>query len=196
MHNPGAFVVFVLVSSITPGPNNLMLTTVGMTKGHRAALRTGAGVSLGWALQLALCAAGLAALVHAVPVVGSLVEVLGLAYLVWLAWKLWRTDRVGGAVPALGFRGAVAFQWINPKALTMSLTAVGLFVVRDGGRVHLASVLAVAIAAAALNYPCVAAWGLTGSSLTGVLARPGATRVFNRVAAGALLALVVWLALD
>jgi len=64
IRSPGAFAIYVLVSSITPGPNNVMLAAVGVAKGHRAALRTGAGVSVGWALQIAVCGFGLVALVR------------------------------------------------------------------------------------------------------------------------------------
>jgi threonine/homoserine/homoserine lactone efflux protein len=195
IHNPGAFVVYVVVSSITPGPNNLMLTTVGITKGHLAAVKTAAGVSIGWGFQIAVCAFGLVAAVRAAPVIGTVIEGFSIAYLLRLAWKLWHTDHLGSAAPALGFRAAVLFQWINPKALTMSLSTAGLFVVRSGGGVHVWSALTVALAAMVLSYPCVCLWGVSGAAMTKTLARPGAARYFDRASALALVALVAWLIL-
>lgn len=193
IHNPGAFAVYVIVSSITPGPNNLMLTTVGITKGHLAALKTGAGVSIGWSFQIAVCAFGLVAVIRAAPVIGTIIEGFAIAYLLWLALKLWRTDHLGSAVPALGFRAAILFQWINPKALTMSLSTAGLFVVRSGGGIHVWSAFAVAVAAMVLNYPCVCVWRLGGAAMTTTLSRPGAAKYFDRISALALVALVGWL---
>lgn len=193
IHNPGAFVVYVVVSSVTPGPNNLMLTTVGITKGHVAALKTAAGVSLGWGAQIAVCAFGLVAAIRAAPVIGTIIEGFAIAYLLWLAWKLWRTDHLGKAAPALGFRAAILFQWVNPKALTMSLSTAGLFVVRNGAGIHVWSALAVAVAAMFLNYPLVCIWGLGGAAMTKTLSRPSAAKHFDRFSALALVALVGWL---
>lgn len=190
---PGAFAIYVLVSSITPGPNNVMLAAVGVAKGHRAALRTGAGVSVGWALQIAVCGFGLVALVRAVPFLSVVIEAMAIAYLLWLALRLWRSDQIGTATPMLGFWGAIAFQWANPKALSMALTTAGLFVVHSGGGIHIWSVMAVALVAMALNYPCVCAWGLGGASMEHRLARPGAVRRFNRASAIVLVGLVIWL---
>ena len=95
VHDPGGFVVYVLVSSITPGPNNLMLTAVGVTRGHREALKTGAGVSVGWSLQPAVCGFGL---------VSQVIEGVSIACLLWLAVKLWRAGKMGAATPLLNFR--------------------------------------------------------------------------------------------
>ncbi|HEY8081855.1 MAG TPA: LysE family translocator [Acidimicrobiales bacterium] len=193
IRNPGAFVVYVLVSSITPGPNNLMLATIGVTKGPRQALRSAAGVSVGWGMQIAVCGVGLVAIIRAVPWLRSVIEGLAIAYLLWLAWKLWRADHLGEAVPSLGFWGAIGFQWANPKALTMSLTTSGLFVVPSAHGLHGPSVAAVSLAAVALNYPCVSAWGLAGSSMASRLAEPRAIRRFSRACSVVLVALVVWL---
>ncbi|MGC2192601.1 MAG: LysE family translocator [Candidatus Dormiibacterota bacterium] len=196
VHNPGAFVVYILIASITPGPNNVMLTTVGVTKGHLAALKTAAGVSVGWGIQVAVCGLGLAEVIRAVPILAAIIEGFAIAYLLWIAWKLWHADQIGSAAPALGFGGAILFQWVNPKAITMSLSVAGLFVVHSGTAIHPWSALAVALAVVLLNYPCVTSWGLLGSSLTGWLTRPGQAQRFNRAAAIALVALVLWLVLE
>ncbi|MGA8207230.1 MAG: LysE family translocator [Candidatus Dormiibacterota bacterium] len=196
VQNPGALVVYVLVASITPGPNNLAVTTAGVAKGHRAALATGAGVSVGWGLQVAICGIGLAAVIHAVPTLSRLVEGLAIAYLLWLAWRLWRADHIGSTGPVLGFWGAVFFQWVNPKAITLSLSLAGLFVVHSGGLAQVWSALIVASAAAVLAFPCTSSWGLAGSSLTRRLSRPGTALYFNRAAAVALIGVVIWLLLE
>ncbi|MGD0054109.1 MAG: LysE family transporter [Acidimicrobiales bacterium] len=183
--------MFVLIFSISPGPNNLMVTTVGVARGRLAALKTAAGVSVGWAIQLVVFGLGAIAVMRAIPWLATFIEIFAVTYLLWLAQKLWRTDTIGSATPGLSFRGTLLFQWINPKALTISLSISGLFVVRSGGGIHLWSALAVAVVAALFNYPCVCLWGLAGSTLTRRLARPGAELRFNRLAAALLVALVI-----
>lgn len=193
INEPLAFAVFVLVSSITPGPNNLMLVNVGMLDGPRAATRTSLGVSVGWALQVLVCALGVESVVRAAPGLTRSIDVLGLLYLVWLAVRLLRAHGLGQATPMHGFYGAIGYQWVNPKAISMSLTTAGLFVV-TGRHLHLASAVTVAAAACLLNIPCVLTWGLGGAAMAARLREPRLVRRFNRIAAGTLLAMVVWLA--
>jgi len=190
---PLAFAVFVIVSSITPGPNNLMLVNVGMLRGPRAATRTSLGVSVGWAFQVLVCALGVESAVRAAPGLSRAIDVLGLLYLVWLAIRLLRAHGLGEATPMHGFYGAIGYQWVNPKAISMSLTTAGLFVV-TGRHLHLASAVTVAAVACLLNIPCVLAWGLGGAALAARLREPRLVRRFNRIAAATLLAMVVWLA--
>jgi threonine/homoserine/homoserine lactone efflux protein len=94
-----------------------------------------------------------------------------------------------------GFWGAIGYQWVNPKAISMSLTTAGLFVV-TGRHLHLASAVTVAAAACLLNIPCVLTWALGGAALAPRLREPRLVRRFNRIAASALLVMVVWLALE
>jgi threonine/homoserine/homoserine lactone efflux protein len=193
INEPVAFVVFVVVSSITPGPNNLMLVNVGIVRGPRAAARTSLGVSIGWALQVLVFGLGVVSAVRAAPGLSSAIDALGLAYLVWLAVRLLRAHGLGEATPMHGFLGAIRYQWINPKAISMSLTTAGLFDV-TGRHLHLASVVTVAAAACFLNIPCVLAWGLGGAALASRLHDQRRVRRFNRLAAGTLLVMVAWLA--
>jgi threonine/homoserine/homoserine lactone efflux protein len=193
---PGAFVLYVIVATITPGPNNVMLMTVGLTKGHGPAFRAGLGVSSGWGFQVLLCSLGLGTAVGYVPGLSSAVEVLGIAYLLWLAFNLWRADELGGAAPLLSFTGAFFFQWVNPKALSMSLTTAGLFVVPATHGVPLASAAAVTLGCTLLCVPSTAAWALLGVFVQRYLSTASSVRTFNRVAAASLVATVLWLGLS
>jgi len=193
--NPGAFVLYVIVATVTPGPNNLMLMNVGLLKGHGAAARTGIGVSSGWGFQVLLCGLGIGGLVHAVPGLASGIDVAGLCYLTWLSWKLWSSDHLSSAAPMHGMGGAFLYQWINPKAISMSLTTAGLFVVKSHGGFPIASAFAVALGATILCIPSTLVWGLSGVALRDRLAVPSFARAFNRAAALTLVVMVLWLAL-
>ena len=192
---PAAFVVYVLVATITPGPNNLMLLAVGLTKGHAAALRTALGVATGWGFQVLLCGLGIGAAIKAVPGLAAGIEVLGLLYLCYLAWKLWKAADLGSAAPMLGYRGAFLFQWVNPKALSTSLTTAGLFIVSPKVGSTFASAFAVAIGSMLICIPSTATWALLGVTFRTRLEKPGAAKRFNRLAAMLLIGMVIWLAL-
>ena len=119
-----AFMLFALATSITPGPNNIMLMTSGVNFGFRASLPHMLGVSFGFALLLMSTGFGLSELFTHYPEIYVVMKWLGVLYFVYYAWKLASvpikpilasgstlTDR------AWRFRDAVSFQWINPKRL-------------------------------------------------------------------------------
>jgi threonine/homoserine/homoserine lactone efflux protein len=186
-----ALTVFAFVSSITPGPNNLMLMTSGTNFGLRRSLPHMAGVSLGFVLMTVLVGAGAAWIFTAAPAAGLVLKALSVAYLLHLAWKIATAGPPGegrrGAQP-LTFLQAAAFQWVNPKAWTMALTAVSVYVPADQ---RVAGLLAVAVVFGAVNLPSVGVWTLLGVQLRRLLDRPRALRAFN-VTAALLLVASLW----
>ncbi len=181
-----ALVVFCFVSSITPGPNNLMLMTSGVNFGVRRTLPHALGVSLGFTLMVALVGLGLAGLFARLPVLLTAMKWLGAAYMVWLAVKLARAAPVkaGAAVGRpLTFLQAAAFQWINPKAWIMGLTACATYTSPDD---YTRTVLLVAAMFGFVGLPAISCWVLFGTGLRRALQRPLVLRLFN-LSMGALL---------
>ncbi len=177
---------FCFASSITPGPNNLMLMTSGVNFGVRRTMPHMMGVALGFAVMVALVGIGLAGVFTRFP--GLLVGLkwVGAAYMVYLAAKLARAAPVkpgaAGGRP-MSFAQAGAFQWVNPKAWVMALTAVATYTdPADYAR----TVGVVALVFGAVNLPCIAAWVVFGTALRHALQRPAVLRAFN-LAMGALL---------
>jgi threonine/homoserine/homoserine lactone efflux protein len=184
-----ALLMFAFVASITPGPNNLMLLASGVNFGFRRTLPHLWGVSIGFGVMLMGVGWGLAALFERLPVAYTVLRVLGTVYLLWLAWGLARAGRPEAveAERPMGFWAAAAFQWVNPKAWFMGVTAFSAYArARDG-----AAILAVALLFAAVNLPCIGSWAWLGSRLRHWLARPPRQRVFNLLMA-ALLVLSLW----
>jgi len=186
-----AFALFAVVSSITPGPNNLMLLASGVNFGFRATVPHILGIGAGFAALLLAVGWGLAALFVRWPLAHTVLQWVGAAYLLWLAWRLARAGapaegpaRAGGP---LGFWGAAAFQWVNPKAWIMGVTAFTTYVQTpsDG------TVVAMAALFALLNLPCLSVWALLGSRLRGWMAVGQRQRAFNALM-GALLVLSLW----
>jgi len=171
--------LFSLVSSITPGPNNLMLMTSGANFGFRRTVPHMLGVALGFTFMVLLVGIGLVHIFETFPVSYSILKVVSLAYLMYLAWKIVTAvpasvdDRESGA--PFTFIQAALFQWVNPKAWTMALTAVSVYSPSQS----LTAIAFVAGVFGAVNLPCISVWTGMGQQLQRVLTNPRRLRIFN-----------------
>jgi len=186
-----ALASFAFVSSITPGPNNLMLMASGTNFGFARTIPHLLGVGIGFVVMLVLVGSGIAIVFEQVPAAGLALKVLSVAYLLYLAFKLATAkppsaDGVGApARRPLTFLQAAAFQWVNPKAWAMALTAVSAYVPADDRGWGL---VAVALVFGMVNLPSVGVWTLMGVRLRRWLEDPRKLRAFNVTAALLLLA--------
>lgn len=182
-----ALVAFAFVTSITPGPNNIMLMTSGANFGFRRTLPHMAGVALGFVFMAAAVGLGLVGLFEAWPASHAVLKAASVAYLLWLAWKFAHAappEGRGEAGRPMTFLQAAAFQWVNPKAWAMALTAVTAYAPGQGA----AAVLTVAAVFGAVNLPSVGAWALAGQAMRRFLSTPARLRAFNWTMAGLLVA--------
>ena len=171
--------LFALVSSLTPGPNNLMLMASGANFGVRRSVPHMLGVSIGFTLMVLLVGVGVIQVFDAFPPSYTILKVVSVAYLVYLAWKIATAatlseDEKGTGSP-LTFIQAALFQWVNPKAWTMALTAVSVYSPSQ-------SVVAMAFVAGvfgAVNFPCISLWTSLGQQLRRILTNPLRLRAFN-----------------
>jgi threonine/homoserine/homoserine lactone efflux protein len=189
-----ALALFAFVTSVTPGPNNLMLMASGANFGFRRTVPHMLGVSLGFVLMAFLVGVGLAGLFQTYPLAVTALEVVSVVYMLWLAWKIANAaaprERQAGGTP-MTFLQAAAFQWVNPKAWAMALTAV---TVHAPDR-SLWAVALVAVIFGAINLPSVSLWTLIGQQLRRVLTNTRRLMIFNWTMAGLLvlsLAPVLW----
>ncbi len=177
-----ALAAFAFVTSITPGPNNLMLMASGANFGVRRTVPHMLGVALGFVVMAVLVGAGLSQVFAAVPVLYTALKFASVAYLLYLAWKIATSPPPGEAARAgrpMSFLAAAAFQWVNPKAWTMALTAVTVYAPSQ----TLAGIVAVAIVFGVVNLPSVGVWAAMGQGMRRVLTDPARMRAFNVVMA-------------
>jgi threonine/homoserine/homoserine lactone efflux protein len=188
MFDPMPYATYSFVMSITPGPNNVMLTASGANFGFRRTLPHMFGISAGCAAQMIAVCAGLGTLFHHWPVLQTVLQWTGAAYLLYLGWQLLGSGAVreGHAARPVGFFQALAFQFVNPKAWVMSLTAVALFLPADVSVLTSCGYLVAMMVT--INMPCIAVWALFGNSLRGFLTRPSRRMGFNIAMALALAA--------
>lgn len=182
-----ALAAFAVASSITPGPNNIMLMTSGTNFGFRRTVPHMLGVSLGFALMIVLVGLGLAELFARYPVAHQVLKWVSVAYLLYLAWKIATARPPSEGAAAKGtpmtFVQAALFQWVNPKAWTMALTGVTVYMPPVDPWIGL---LLVAALFGAINLPCVGLWAAMGVKLRRWLGDARRLRQFN-VAAAVLL---------
>ena len=175
-----AFVLFAFVSSITPGPNNTMLLASGVNFGVRRSIPHALGISVGFMVMVMAVGLGLGEVFKAWPVLYSILRYGGAAYLLYLAWKIATSGPLGTTGPGssrpLGFWGAAAFQWVNPKAWVMAVGAITTYTPAQG---YVLNVIVIAAVFALVNLPSVGVWVMFGSALRNVLQNPRWLMLFN-----------------
>jgi len=183
-------VVFSFVSSITPGPNNLMLMASGANFGFVRTVPHLLGVAIGFVLMTLIVGAGLAQVFDRYPVSYDILKVVSVVYLVFLAWKIANAapvrygrlavqpdngDLNSGAGTPINFLQAVLFQWVNPKAWAMALTAMSVY----NPTRSLSGVVLVGLVFGIVNLPCVSTWTVLGLQIRRWLNNTLRLRVFN-----------------
>lgn len=185
-----AFVLFAFVSSITPGPNNMMLLASGVNFGFRRSFPHALGVALGFGLMVAAVGLGLGAVFTALPWAYTVLRYAGAAYLLYLAYRIATLGPVGegGAGSQrqpMTFLGAAAFQWVNPKAWVMALGAITTYTPAEG---YIANVFVVALLFTLVNLPSVCVWVGCGTALRRLLQERRWVLLFNGLMAALLVA--------
>ena len=182
-----ALALFAFVSSITPGPNNLMLMASGANFGFVRTIPHMLGISIGFLVLMTLTGLGLAQVFDSYPISHLILKAVSVLYMLWLAWK------IAHAAPAesqaatgtpMSFLQAAAFQWVNPKAWAMALTAVTVYV----GTTSCAALILACVIFSAINLPSVGVWTVLGQQLARILTSQRRLTLFNRTMALLLIA--------
>lgn len=182
-----ALALFAFVSSVTPGPNNLMLMASGANYGFWRSLPHMLGISIGFLVMLFLTGLGLGQVFERYPVAYLALQALSVIYMLYLTWKIANAAPIkaqGSSGTPMTFLEAAAFQWVNPKAWAMALTAITVYVA-DGG---IAMLLLAAVCFALVNFPSVTLWTVLGQQMARFLTNPARLRAFNWTMAALLIA--------
>lgn len=187
-----ALVVYAFVTSVTPGPNNFMLLASGVNFGFARSIPHMVGISVGFFVLALAVGLGLGAVLTAFPALHTGLKIAGGAYLLYLAWKIAmsRSMGTGGEQKArpMTLLEAAAFQWVNPKAWVMAVTAMAVYTNPD--RPFL-SVAVIALTFAVVNLPTISGWAGFGVALRGFLSDPVKLKWFN-IVMGLALAATLW----
>jgi threonine/homoserine/homoserine lactone efflux protein len=184
-----AFVVFAVVMFFTPGPNNVMLLSSGLTFGFRRTLPHVAGVTFGFAFMIGAVGLGFGTVFIAYPVLQTILKYAGVAYLIYLAVAIAMSgpvasDQHSGRRP-MTFWGAAVFQWINVKGWVMVIGTITAYAGMASFPWNITIQILLSLLLGALS---CSTWALFGSALRPVLTSPLAVRAFNIAMAALLLA--------
>ncbi|KVD40820.1 lysine transporter LysE [Burkholderia sp. ABCPW 11] len=174
-----AGMLFALVTTITPGPNNTMLLASGVNFGFRRTMPHLFGISIGVAILMLCVGFGLGEVFKRLPLLYTILEAASVAYLLYLAWRIGTSGEVKahGAKPRpMTFIEAAAFQWVNPKAWMMVLTAATTIRLSADYGMNAAWMSVVFIL---IGFPCICLWAAFGLGLRRFLSNPRALRIFN-----------------
>lgn len=184
-----ALLLFVVVTLITPGPNNAMLMTTGLTYGFRRGLPHLMGVAIGFGVMVLAVGLGLGAVIAAVPMIYTVLKYAGAAYLLYLAWQIATATPTFATAEAEGtpitFMQAAAFQWLNPKGWVMAVGAVSTYA---GVAPYPVNMALIACLFGMLGILSSGVWLGFGTGLRQILRSPRAVRVVNIVLALLLVA--------
>ena len=174
-----ALLMYCFATSITPGPNNIMLMNSVANFTYKSTIPHMLGVNLGFTFMVLLVGLGIMKLFDAYPLSYKILNVVSIAYLVYLALKIALSnsaisDKLKAGKP-LSFIQAVMFQWVNPKAWTMAVTAISVYAPSQS----IEAVIYVTIAFSLVNLPCINCWMLIGQKLKKWLSNQIRLRVFN-----------------
>lgn len=176
-----AFATFGFVIAVTPGPNNVMLLASGVNFGFLRSVPHILGTAFGMVVMIAAVGVGLGGLFRAYPAIYDVLRWVGAAYLLYLAWRIAGSgapEASGSTATArpLGFLGAAAFQWVNPKSWVIVPYTVTAYVPLDG---YFGNLLLVAALFGVVAAPSVGVWAAFGTALRRFLEAPDRVRAFN-----------------
>ncbi|MBV2128404.1 LysE family translocator [Arsukibacterium indicum] len=175
-----AVLFFAFSTTITPGPNNVMIMSSGVNYGFRQSVPHWLGICFGFPLMVLLVGLGFGVVFDRYPHLHQLIKILGTLYLIWLAWRIAsarpETIATGKSKP-FSFLQAALFQWVNGKAWVMASGAVAAFTSVTG--VYWYQVMMITLAFLLVAFPCVGVWLVFGAGLKKVLTKPLFQRIFN-----------------
>jgi threonine/homoserine/homoserine lactone efflux protein len=184
-----ALVVFGAVMAFTPGPNNVMVLSSGVTYGLRRTLPHVAGIAAGVSFMVAAMGLGLGAIFIAYPVLQTILKYAGIAYLLYLAFAIATSGSVSPGQDnqrgPMTFWGAVLFQWVNVKGWVMTIGIITAYSAIASFPWNITMQAALMFVMGGLSSLL---WAAFGSSLRQILTSPRAIRAFNILMALLLLA--------
>jgi threonine/homoserine/homoserine lactone efflux protein len=187
---------FLWVAAITPGPNNILLTSTAANFGFGRSVPVLFGIMLGMQSLLIFVSLGVGSLLLLFPAVHTALKILGSAYLLWIAWKIATSNyeqlNTDARVKPVAFFHAGLLQFLNPKAWLMGLGAVSSFSLANA---YLSSVVAISVALAVVNLAAGMIWIGFGSVIGRLLRSRRSWFIFN-LTMGAMTAgcvILVWL---
>lgn len=186
-----SYLLFCIVMTSTPGPNNALVLMSGARFGLQKTLPLILGIAFGVAFQLMAIGLGLHKMFQYFPQFQCILSLIGSAYIIWLAWKIASSGPLNARLdekPAMGFLQGAVFQWVNPKAWMMSISTVATYFAVNH---QFTDIAYAALILMLISIPCVGIWAIAGKFLRQLLMQAKFAFIFNLSMAIALLIAVL-----
>jgi len=176
-----SIISFAFVTAMSPGPNNFMLLSSGLTFGYKKTLAHIIGSVVGFPIMVIAVGLGIDTLFELYPLLYDILKVVGIAYLLWMAWKIANSSSTMSSNDEVKkpftFLQAVLFQWVNPKAWAMVITVMGSFIT---SKEHtFLQVLVIALTYLIIGFLSTNSWALGGFYLQRFISNERRVRIFN-----------------
>ena len=183
-----AISIYYVVMYVTPGPNNSILTASGIKFGFIKTIPNILGIPTGHGIQLTLVCFGLGSLFLQFPYLLDILKYVGAAYLLYLAWKMFGSldiKTIKNKSAPLRYYEAILFQFINPKAWVICITAVSLFY-PERENISI-GILFMVVMSTIINIPSISIWAFGGSIIKKYLANDKFKKIVEYLLATLLL---------
>ena len=165
---------------VTPGPNNSILTTSGIKFGFYRSVPNILGIPTGHGLQLVLVCLGLGSLFTTFPLLLDILRYIGAAYILYLAYKMFGALNIASTEEKsrpLKYYEAILFQFVNPKAWVICITAVSLFYPERENLV--VGTLFMVFMSTIVNIPSISMWAFGGSVIRHYLSNKNLKKIIE-----------------
>ena len=160
-----SFVLYSFVTSITPGPNNIMLAASGVNFGFKRSIPHILGIGCGFGFMVVVVGLGIGSILSSNVILYECLKIIGIAYLLYLAYKTYRSGAMETDTKQskpLTFMQAALFQWVNPKAWVMALGAMMTYLAGDSATYWY---LILGLTYGLVGIPSTGVWALIGEKL-------------------------------
>lgn len=175
-----SILIFAISSTVTPGPNNIMILTSGLNYGVKKSIPHLLGISFGFPVMIIVIGFGFSIIFERYPVFNEVIKILGVVYLLYLAWLIASSSPVsleGKRSKPLNFFQAALFQWVNPKAWVVATGAVSAYTSVSSD--ILAQVIFIALAFLIVAIPSLSVWLIFGVGIKKYLKSARHQKLFN-----------------
>jgi threonine/homoserine/homoserine lactone efflux protein len=172
--------IFAISSTVTPGPNNIMIMTSGLNYGVKKSIPHLLGICFGFPVMVIVIGFGFSIVLERYPLFNEIIKVLGIVYLLYLAWLIASSSPVsleGRKSKPLSFTQAALFQWVNPKAWVVATGAVSAYTSVSSD--IFTQVIFIALAFLIVAIPSLGTWLIFGVGIKKYLKSPKHQKVFN-----------------
>jgi threonine/homoserine/homoserine lactone efflux protein len=172
--------IFAISSTVTPGPNNIMIMTSGLNYGVKKSIPHLLGICFGFPVMVIVIGFGFSIVFERYPLFNEIIKVLGIVYLLYLAWLIASSSPVsleGRKSKPLSFTQAALFQWVNPKAWVVATGAVSAYTSVSSD--IFTQVIFIALAFLIVAIPSLGTWLIFGVGIKKYLKSPKHQKVFN-----------------